>query len=156
MTTVIVGANNTITVRVDRTTSAAIAAARPSLTLASQMGPRGPRGQAGAAGDSVPPHTFSWGDAPQAVFEAPSAGVLTLVRIQMTTPFNGSGASIRVGTSLDSEAVLPAAWNDPYSTNEFENSPDLAMTEGQEVLLSITPGTASEGSGTLYISFVPY
>jgi hypothetical protein len=118
------------------------------------QGPRGERGPPGAdASGQVPPIPFSWGDAPREVFTAPTAGVLAIVRIQYTTAFNGSGASVRVGTAT--EVAMPESYNNPYTTHEFENSPDLMLDEGDVVYLTITPGTASAGAGLLFLTFIP-
>ena len=126
------------------------------ITVPGPPGPPGADGQPGAdAAGQIPPHAFAWGDAPQAVFTAGADGVLTVCRLQMTTPVNGAGASLIVGTAAVPDAALPASWNNPYTAYEFENTPDLALVAGEQVLLTITPGTASQGAGLLFLAFLP-
>lgn len=103
----------------------------------------------------LPAIPFSWGDAPQAVFTFPVDGVITEARLRYETPFNGAGASVRIGLASGDDALLPAEWNNPYSSNWFENNPDLAVIAGQQVWITITPGTASQGSGFLFLDFFP-
>lgn len=149
---VIVQQRNTTVVMLNRQTMAKIAAPGP-------QGARGQDGQQGPAGTDgagqVPARMFSWGDAPQVVFTAPGAGRLALVRIQYLQAFNGAGATVVVGTPGDPAAAMPAEWNNPHSVLEYENSPDLLLAEGDTVVLAITPGTASQGEGLLFLTFIP-
>lgn len=116
--------------------------------LLSLVGPPGANGH-------LPVVAFSWGDAAQAVLTFSTNGVVTGVRLKYENDFTGSGASVRVGLSNGDDALLPAEWNDPYSTDWFENNPDLAVTAGQQVWITITPGTANQGSGYLFLDFFP-
>lgn len=146
------GRQTPVTVRGSQTPVQAIARATP-VVVGNNIGRRGPRGP---AGDSIPPINFGFGDAPADVWTAESAGVLTIVRLQMRVPFDGAGAAIRVGLAGgDPEAILPAAWVHPYSDQEFEATPDLVLAQGDAVRLAITPGTATAGAGTLFLSFIP-
>lgn len=140
----------------DQRTPVQVEDRRPTVKTGNNIGPRGPQGERGAdAEGAIPPHPYSWGDAPQAVFTAPVDGILTIVRLQQTVPFNGVGASIQVGLTVDPDALLPAAWVNPYSAHEFENTPDLPLIAGDQVRLTIAAGTASQGAGILFLSFVP-
>lgn len=159
MSTVVVNQSNTTLVLSTQSTPVIVDKRLTGTVRINTPGPRGPRGEDGQPGadaaGQLPPRAFGWGDAPQVVFTAPADGVLTIVRLQMTEAFNGTGASIAVGTPGDPNAALPAAFNSPYSTFEFENSPDLALDEGDTVVLTVTPGTASAGAGLLFLSFLP-
>lgn len=119
-------------------------------------GAPGAPGQPGidAAGQTAP-IPFAWGDAARVVYTPDRDGVLAIVRIQYTQAFNGAGASVVLGTAADPDAAMPAAWNHPYSLYEFENSPDLPLAEGEELVLTIQPGTASAGAGLLFLTFLP-
>lgn len=141
-----------VTVRTGSTPVQAVAQATPVL-VGNNIGRRGPRGP---AGDSIAPINFGFGDAPADVWTAESAGVLTVVRLQMRTPFDGAGAAIHVGLAGGNpEAILAADQVNPYSDHEFEVTPDLVLAQGDAVRLAITPGTASAGAGTLFLSFIP-
>lgn len=146
------GRTTPVTVRTGSTPVQAVKRQTPVL-VGNNIGRRGPRGP---AGDSIPPINFGFGDAPANVWTAESAGVLTVVRLQMRTPFDGAGAAIRVGLADgDPEAILAADQVNPYSDHEFEVTPDLVLAQGDAVRLAITTGTASAGAGTLFLSFIP-
>lgn len=143
---VVVERENTIVV--DRTKTEVVKVGTP--------GPPGPAGRDGVdAGGVVPPVAFGWGDAPRTVFVAPRAGLLTVVRVQYTVPFDGVGAQLAVGTLAAPEAIMPAGYNNPHTALEYENTPDLPLAEGEEVRLTISPGTASAGAGLLFLTFLP-
>lgn len=173
-TTVRISGGGGTVIRVDRSTVARINANRPAVRVAdpsaaltvaqrgntvragANIGPQGPQGEPGlSGGGTIAPIAFAWGDAPGAVFTPGAAGVLTVARFKFDVPFNGSGASIVLGTLADPDAAMPAAYLDPYSEQEFENTPDLALDAGQALRLSITPGTATQGSGVLFLTFIP-
>lgn len=132
--------------------------AREAVAVATP-GPQGGRGERGPAGPDasgqIPPHPFAWGDAPANVFEAPSAGVLTIVRLQFTEAFNDPAAVVLIGTADDPGAAMPGTYNDPARAIEFENSPDLSLAEGEAVRLHIHPASASQGAGLLFLTFLP-
>ncbi len=139
-----------------RPTTVNIDGSGTTVAAGNAMGVQGPQGEPGLSGaGTIPPINFSFGDAPGAVYTPIVAGVLTVVRVQMRTPFNGTGGAIRIGTLADSEAALPAAHIDPYSDHEFEATPDIALAAGEAVRITITPGTASQGSGQLFLTFIP-
>lgn len=133
-----------------------VAAGVPVVNVGAAAGPQGPRGEPGlSGGGTTPPIEFAFGDAPGAVYTPSVDGMLTVVRLQMTTAFNGSGAAIELGTLADPAAAFPANFNDPYSTQEFEVTPDLPLLAGQSLRLTITPGSASQGAGLLFLTFIP-
>lgn len=137
-------------------TSVAIDSGVTTVRTGGGMGVQGPQGEPGFSGAGViEPITWHWGDAPSAVYVPAEAGTLVLARLKVDTPFNGVGASIRVGTLAAPESVLPAEWIDPYSELEFENTPDIALAAGEAVRIEITPGTASQGAGRLFLQFLP-
>jgi hypothetical protein len=113
-------------------------------------------GPPGPSASGVPPIAFSYGDASGAVFTAGEDGTIVLVRMSILTAFDGVGATLKLGTLAQPESILSAAQNDPSSTEEYENTPDLALSAGQSVILTIAPGTgAAHGNGTIYLVFNP-
>ena len=117
-----------------------------------ERGPQGPRGQAGS---NITPIDFTFGDASSIVWVPGDAGLLSLVRLFITVPFNGVGAAISVGTASDPEALMPAAFCDPTAEQGFENTPDVELASGEGVRLVITPGTgATAGAGVLLLQFL--
>jgi hypothetical protein len=120
-------------------------------------GRTGERGPAGTSGGTVPPISFTYGEAPHDVFNAPSAGRVVLSRIGITEAFDGSGAQITIGTNSDHDALISADDNDPMQIGQYETVPDFDLSEGDGVRIYITPGTgATQGAGFLFIEFVPF
>lgn len=123
---------------------------------AGEDGPPGAQGQPGIdAAGQIPPIPFSWGDAPADVYVTNRAGVVTVARLQFTEPFTDPAATVTVGTAAEPEAFMPAAFNAPASTYEFENTPDAPLADGEGVRLVINPGTSSAGAGLLFLTFLP-
>jgi hypothetical protein len=119
-------------------------------------GGMGVQGQRGEPGSSIPVITFAWGDAPRTVWTPAAPGVLTLVRLDILTRFNGDSPTIIVGTLADSSAAMPANENDPTTVAKYSRNADLRLTAGQGVVLTITPGAgASAGDGLLILEFLP-
>lgn len=142
-------------ITLDRTTVVQINANRPQIALGSQIGPRGPQGPPGLSGGGViEPIGWSWGDAPGDVYVPAEQGTVVLARLKIDTVFNGVGASISVGTQGDHELLLPSAWIDPYQAIEIENTPDVVLAAGEGIRIYITPGTASQGAGRLFLQFL--
>lgn len=134
----------------------AVAAPTSEAVAVATPGPQGKPGARGADGaGQVPPVPFGWGDAPRSVFVAPAAGILTIVRIQFTDAFDDTAAQVQVGTFDRPAAAMPAEYNAPASTLEFENSPDLALWAGAAVWLEIRPGASTRGAGLLFLTFLP-
>lgn len=119
-------------------------------TLGRGQGVAGPPGPSGAASAAVP---FAYGDAtPATVIELEAGTRVFTIELAIHTAFNGTGASISVGTLADSERFLPAAQVDPSSVGIYEASPNEVISVDTEVLLFITPGLgASQGSGSVSI-----
>jgi hypothetical protein len=121
------------------------------------LGQQGPKGDPGiSGGGSVPPVSIAVGDAAHVVFEAPEDGVVTNVRLRVTEAFDGTGAQVAIGTIGDADAVMAAADSDVSTAAEYETTPDFAMTEGQTLLVTITPGSgATQGAAQLLFQFTP-
>lgn len=117
---------------------------------------RGPQGPRGAPGGSIAPIDFSWGDAASVVFTADSPGLLARCRVDITTAFNGTGATIRVGAVASPEAAMPANYNDPSAVAKYQTTPDFQMAAGDALRLDIDPGfSPSTGAGILILEFLP-
>lgn len=160
----------TVPVILSRDTVSKIAANRPVAVVLTQQTPvdvvekptnvkvggLGIQGLPGAPGGSIAPINFSWGDAPHAVWTAPHAGVLTLVRVDILTPFNGTNPSIKFGTASAPEAGMPAAYNDPTQVAKYQNTADFRVAANDALILDINPGTfPTAGDGTLFLEFLP-
>lgn len=104
--------------------------------------------QIGAVGVVVP---FAFGDASPVTVYVPGAGRTNiLARLVIDTPFDGVGAALALGTSGSADSLLAAAHNDPTAAAGYEAAPDVALTSGEPVVLTITPGAgATQGSGRI-------
>lgn len=117
---------------------------------AGPAGPTGPQGASGAvAGRVVVP--FAYGDAtPQPIYTAPDAGTSLMLRVVIDTPFNGVGAALQIGTAASPDALMGTAGNDPATAATYEAAPDAILTTGEQILLTIVPGTgATQGAGRI-------
>lgn len=124
----------------------------PPVIEVNTPGPQGPRGYSGA---SIPPIAFSYGDAPSFVWTAYSDGVIPYVRLSLDVPIDGALPTVLVTLST-SAVLLPSDYVDAATAGDYESTPDVRVAEGDKVRLTITPGVgASQGSGVLYIEFIP-
>lgn len=92
---------------------------------------------------------FAFGDAsPAPIFTAPAGCADILARVVIDTPFDGVGAALKLGTSGSPELLIPAATNDPTTAAAYEAAPDVALSSGEAIVLTIVPGTgATQGAG---------
>jgi hypothetical protein len=93
--------------------------------------------------------SFAFGDAsPAPIFAAPAGCTDILARLVIDTPFDGVGAALKLGTSGSPELLIPAANNDPTTAAGYEAAPDVALSSGEAIVLTIVPGTgATQGAG---------
>lgn len=100
---------------------------------------------------------FAYGDAtPADIYVPHEAGVLTLVRVQITTPFDGIGAAITLGTAADPDAFVTADDIDPAMAASWEVLPDANVAAGEPITLTLIPGTgATAGAGRILIDTFP-
>lgn len=114
------------------------------------QGPPGPPGPPGVPGaNAAIDLPFSWGDVSPAVI-ATAIGTVVSVSVIITTPFNGVGAQISVGTDADHELFMPVTGNFPDVEARFEANPGEFVSGN--VKLFFTPGSgASAGAGIVYL-----
>jgi hypothetical protein len=100
---------------------------------------------------------FSFGDAsPMSIYIPREPGVLTLVRLDIKTAFDGAGASLTVGTADDAEAFVSASEVDPAVVAGWEVVPDADVAAAEPILLHINPGTGpTTGAGRVLIDVFP-
>jgi hypothetical protein len=129
----------------------------PRPVTLSNLGQQGPIGPAGPGADgTVPPLSFSYGDAPGVIWTPSEAGTLTYVRAVFETAFNGTNPSFILGTLADADAILAADQADPNSVGEYEVTADVHLAASEAVYISINPGAgASQGAGLIYLTFIP-
>lgn len=112
-------------------------------------GPRGPQGDPGqGAAIEVP---FSYGDATPEFLTTAQAGKLVYeVGILITTPFNGAGAALKIGSTLVTDGLMSQGENNPASAGTYETHPNVSFGGPAGVYLTIIPGAgASQGAGLI-------
>lgn len=123
-----------------------------------EVGLQGPAGAPGLdAGGNLPPIPFSYGDAsPVPVYVPAVPSLVVSAAIHVRTPFNGFGAALELGIDEQPGLLMPAAYNDPATSGEYENTPDVTLSAGQQVLLTVTPGAgATQGAGVIILRVLP-
>jgi hypothetical protein len=100
---------------------------------------------------------FAFGDAtPSPIYIPAETGVLALLRVEIETPFDGTGAELTIGTESDPDAYVDASQVDPAVVASWEVCPDITVTSGSPIVLYITPGAgASTGTGRILIELIP-
>lgn len=104
---------------------------------------------------SIAPIVFGFGDAAHPIYASSAPGTLTYCRIIVREPFNDASAAMRLGTTIDAGDVMPSAYIDLSSTNEFEHTPDVRIGVGDEVYVHIDPASSTEGAGEIFLQFIP-
>lgn len=114
-------------------------------------------GRAGKDGSngSVQQINFSYGDAGPAILALAAANKLVYkVQLHIKTPFDGVGASLKVGDAASLDRLMKSTENDPALIGSNETNPAVGYAVDTPLLLSINAGAgATQGSGliTLYI-----
>ena len=121
------------------------------------VGESGPRGAQGASGTAISPVSFSFGDAsPASLYTASEDMLLDSVQLIVAIPFDGVGAALKIGKSGTLDAYMTVSQNDPATAATYETSPDVIITSGTTILLTITPGSgAGAGSGRVVLNLIP-
>jgi len=112
-------------------------------------GPRGAAGEPGTgAAIEVP---FSYGDAtPEFLMTVPDAELVQKVGILITTPFNGVGAALKIGSSLAPASLMAQGENNPAEAGTYETHPNVSYGAATGIYLTTTPGAgASQGAGVV-------
>lgn len=123
-----------------------------------QRGRQGPPGPAGTSGDGLlPAVNFAFGDASSVVVTTTADDSVEVTRLvlEIETPFNGTGATISVGTLAQPTLLMTTEQNTPYIAATFDLAPGVELSPSTGIYLTINAGTASQGSGKLVISTAP-
>ena len=116
-------------------------------------GDRGDKGEPGPSGVGANYSTnFAFGDATPLLLGLPFVGRRTeLVRLDITTAFNGVGATLSIGTLENPGLLMDTNMNDPTQIAGFETAPTTSPQDSN-IYLFIHPGdSASTGAGNILI-----
>jgi hypothetical protein len=124
----------------------------PAITTVLEVG-QGPAGPPGASGAVEPAVAFAFGDATPRLIGSVAAGQRILsVEIAIDTPFNGTGASLSLGTLAAPGLLAAAGQVDPAVAATYELAPQAYFAGAADLYLFITPGSgASAGGGSVSI-----
>ena len=129
------------------------APAPAGITL--QLAPffKGEKGDTGAAGQSIAPVNFAYGDSsPRIIIPALTSKIVLAVNINITTPFDGAGASLSIGTLANPALLVDPMQLDLSVATEFEINPNVKFTTPADIYLTITPGAgATQGTGWIVV-----
>lgn len=116
-------------------------------------GAKGDMGARGEPGSAFVEANFSFGDAsPTPIYFTLTPTFIATVRLIIQTPFNGAGALIALGTAALPELLMKVTDNAPTAALEFESNPNVDLATGQDVMLTIIPGTgATQGHGKILL-----
>lgn len=113
-----------------------------------------PTGGSGASGE--PPAIYvAYGDAtPSEIYVASTNQIITSLTLVVTTTFNGVGAKIAIGTTLEPELLLAEDESDLSIIASFESDPEVQISAGTSIKAFITPGAgASQGNCIILIEY---
>lgn len=125
------------------------------VSIGGVAGVQGPPGPAGTPGGTIQPIAFSYGDASGAIYEPSASGTITVVRLVIEAPFNGAAPSLQLGTLASPAAAMAATDNDPSSAGEYEVTADLRLAAGEPLRITVAPDGSTQGSGRIYLTFIP-
>lgn len=127
------------------------------VVSAGVQGPRGASGQDGQDGSIGTVFDFAFGDAtPAFIRNVPAGKRIYSIGLHIHTPFDGTGAELRLGTAETPDALMTAVQNSAVTAGQYEVYPDADYPEEIGLYLYITPGDgASQGAGQALIVIEP-
>lgn len=75
--------------------------------------------------------------------------VVEFAHVLIETPFSDPSARVQVGTSGSPGAILASADVDTQTVGQYNNDQVFPVGVSDILLLTITPGTSTQGSGLL-------
>jgi len=100
---------------------------------------------------------FAWNNvSPRTLFSLAAGRRIHAVHVYIDTPFDGSGAGLRIGDAVDPERLVGTGQCDPTSIGIYLTAPGFLPATATDVLLTLTPGDgASQGAGSVVFSLDP-
>lgn len=100
---------------------------------------------------------FSFGDAsPATIWTTPHTLHVVLTRVVVLTPFNGAGASVKVGTVANDQLLFEPGAAELSQAAAWEFNSDAQLLSAESIKVTITPGSgASAGTGRIIIDSIP-
>lgn len=118
------------------------------------VGAGGGGGGAGPEAEEIHTYAFSYTTpSPATVFTIPASGRILSVGIQITTAFDDLSATLSVGDGGNTSRLMSASQNIPSEIGESESHIGYQYVASTPILLTINPGTSTQGSGVVYIVY---
>jgi hypothetical protein len=101
--------------------------------------------------------SFGYGDAsPKIIYQVPAgqSKLITTAQIVLTQAFNASGTSLELGDTGQSDRLISSSSIDTTYAAEYETNPAHVYSAGSIILLTIAPGSATQGAGYVLIEMI--
>ena len=92
--------------------------------------------------------TFASGS-PVTIAALNTGDVVMITNIQLTTAFDQAGATLQIGVSGDTGAVISTADNTPTVVANYQSLTPYTALANTDLILTITPSGSSQGAGTI-------
>ena len=94
---------------------------------------------------------------PRVVYTLAEESLIKTATLSITTPFNGTGASLKVGTPAQPGLLMETAENDPSLAIEFSAEVYERVPAGTQIQITTVPGEgASAGAGLLILELIRF
>jgi hypothetical protein len=101
-------------------------------------------------------HTFPFAfntASPATVFNIPAGARILTIGLQIGTAFDDPSATIKIGDAGQDDRLMTVAQNVPSEIGEYESNPIYQYVSATNILLTISPGTSTQGSGVVIVEF---
>ena len=117
------------------------------------VGMKGAPGPAGLNGSGMLEIPFAYGDAtPKTLTTAAANKTIISASIYIITPFNGTGASLKIGDATVTDNLMKITEVDPSTVGGFTVNPSLKYGTSTALILSINQGAgATQGAGIVLL-----
>lgn len=126
---------------------------RPVTTV--RVGIPGIQGEPGPSGNALPAIYVDHGDAtPKTIYTPSSDQVIKSISVLVSTPFDGAGAKISIGTDASPELLVDENDLDLTMQSTYETFPGQTIPSGTPLKAFITAGLGStQGSCMVLVEF---
>jgi len=104
-----------------------------------------------AAAEEIQTQEFTFTSGSFAMFTIPANSKIASIAIQVEVPFDDSSATIIIGDSGTSDRLMPASKNSLSEGGVYQTFPVYEYPTATAILVVVTPGTSSVGSGYITI-----
>lgn len=77
--------------------------------------------------------------------------VVMITNLQITTAFNDANATLQIGVTGDTGAVISTGDNTPGVVANYQSLTPYTATANTDLILTLSPGTSNTGAGTITV-----